>query len=106
MLFMNEWDIQEAMRLHARHPVLSKATSLLYALMILADSVSDGWPYWTKPCRAARKLQELIQANHPYTRKRDAPAPTEADLKRAVAPIKAFLKKNRKADWPTLNLPC
>jgi len=107
MLFMNEYDIEEAVRLHARHAILSKATKLLHDLMRLADSVSDGWAYWPKPCRAAKKLQELIRDNDPRTKKWDAPAVTEADLKKAVAPIKAFLTKEKgNLQGKTLTLPC
>ena len=109
MLFMNEWDIEQAVSLHRNHPILSKATKLLQDLMNLTNQVSDGWPYWSKPCRAARKLQELIQANDPRTKKWDAPEVTEADLKRAVAPIKTLLTKEAavfaRAGY-TLSLPC
>ena len=107
MLFMNQSDIEEAKATHAQHPILSKATKLLYDLMNLADSVSDGWAYWPKPSRAAKKLQELIRANDPRTKKWDAPAVTEADLKRAVAPIKAFLTKEKaNLQGKTVDLPC
>jgi hypothetical protein len=106
MLFMNQWDIEEAVQRHARHPILSKATRLLYDLMNLANEVSDGWCYWPKPCRAAKKLQELIQANDPRTKKWDAPEVTEADLKAAIAPIKAFMTREAKnLKGKTLNFP-
>lgn len=107
-MFMNEYDIEEAKSRHRRHPVLSKATVLLFDLMTLANSVSDGWPYWTKPSHAARKLMELIErgtANslNNYT----APEVTEADLKKAVAPIKSFLTREKaNLKGHTLNLPC
>lgn len=109
MMFMNEGEVEEALNRHRNHAVLSKATRLLYDLMNLANSVSDGWCYWPKPCRAAKKLQELIQGYEKAKRASYPPAvePTEADLKKAVAPIKAFLTREAKnLQGKTLNLPC
>jgi len=112
MLFMNEWDIEQAardvfrVRDDASRKVLADAVQLLYDLKELTNQVSDGWAYWPKPCRAAKKLQELIQAGIPSPRNFDPPAVTVADLKKAVAPIKTFLTKNRKDNWPTITLPC
>jgi len=104
---MNEWDIQEAVQRYAKHPVLSKATILLKDLMELTNQVSDGWPYWTKPCHAANKLIELVQAAEDDRYKSvKSKEPTEADLRKAVAPIKAFMTKNKRDGWPELKFPC
>jgi hypothetical protein len=74
--------------------------------MYLANEVSDGWCYWPKPCRAAKKLQELIQANDVRSKKWDAPEVTEKDLKAAIAPIKAFMTREAKnLQGKTLDFP-
>lgn len=97
-MFMNTWDIDQAIAMHRNHPVLSKATKLLGELRDLANATSDGWAYWPKPCRAAKKLQELIQQGHP-SKRNSYPCPpdaTEADLRKAIIPIKAFFTKHYK----------
>lgn len=107
MLFMNEWDIEEAKHQCRNHPILSKATQVLYDLMCLTNEVSDGWPYWSKPCKAAKQLQELIQRHtQPYRYNDDVPEVTEADLKRALTPIKALMTRHAKDfGGRTLTLP-
>lgn len=92
MLFMNQWEIEEAKSRFATHPVLSKATRVLYDLMVLTNEVSDGWCYWPKPCRAAKKLQELIQRGQTFR----GPDVTEAELKAALPPIKSLLTRHTK----------
>ena len=99
MLFMSGSEIENARLRLQRDPVLKTAADLLYALMCLANQVSDGWAYWPKPCRAARSLQMLIQA-HLRDHARVLPAVKRAQLKRATAPIKAFLTREKKPDWP------
>lgn len=103
MLFMNTWEIDEAVQRHRNDPVLSKATKLLADLRDLADSVSDGWCYWTAPCRAARQLQEIIQT---ASKGLGAKKPTAAELKKAITPIKAFLTREAKQlQGKTVELP-
>ena len=97
MLYMNEYDIERAMRQFAEHPVLGPATQTLHNLAGWANRNSDGWAYWPKPCRAARKLQELIQhvppgTNHWDTERADA---TEAAYRAALSPIKAFCTREK-----------
>ncbi len=90
MLYMNEYDINEARGRHAKHPILGPATQTLANLMDAADACSDGWAYWPMPARAARKLMELIQG----PRVGGPEIPTAADLKAAYAPLKAFRTKD------------
>lgn len=98
MLFMNTWEVDEAKTKHASHPILAKATQLLADLRDLTNEVSDGWCYWPAPVRAAKLLMQMIQEN------RD---PGKNDLKRAVAPIKAFVtREQRQLKGKTLNFPC
>jgi len=84
MHFMNEWDIQQAVEMHAKHPILGRATRLLAALKDLVNGCSDGWAYWKAPVQAADKLMTLIE-NGRYrplaTRDETPPPPTEEDFK-------------------------
>lgn len=80
MLFMNAWDIVEARARYEHHPVLSRATTFLEWFANETNKHSDGWAYWPKPCRAAKRLQELIQSGNA----------TEAQYKAALVPIKRF----------------
>ncbi len=91
MLFMNEWEIDQSVVRHAKHPVLSKATKLLYDLKNLVNQHSDGWAYWRAPVKAAAKLMALIETPE---------LATEADLKRAMTPIKSFCTRHK------LTFPC
>lgn len=98
-MFMNEWDIEEAVRQHDDHPILGPATETLYNLMRWTNRHSDGWAYWPKPCRAARKLQELIQGDGSWeARYGERTDVTEAQLKAAYSPIKAFLTRQNATD--------
>jgi hypothetical protein len=96
MMFMNRWDIEEAKEQWGDHPVLSKATRLLYDLMTLTNRVSDGWHYWPKPGRAAQRLQILIEQGVAHQYDRTRPDVTESDLQRACTPIKALLTREAK----------
>lgn len=91
MLFMNEWEIDNAYRRYRDHPVLGPATITLCALRDATNACSDGWAYWPKPCRAARKLQELITGDPTRSYHDDERADaTAAKLRAALAPIKAL----------------
>lgn len=61
MRFMNEWDIDQAVRQWASHPILGPATRTLANLRDAANANSDGWAYWPKPARAAARLMEMIE---------------------------------------------
>lgn len=90
MLFMNQWDVEEAVDRFADDPVLGPASQTLANLVEWTNCHSDGWAYWPKPCRAAAKLQELLEANHPYRKPWNAPAVTVAQYAKTLVPIKAF----------------
>lgn len=91
MRFMNERDVEDARHRYFDHPVLGPATETLVNLVEWTNSHSDGWPYWAKPCRAAAKLQELIEGDGTWDARihPDDRATPEA-LKAALRPIKAF----------------
>jgi hypothetical protein len=81
MLFMNEYEIDRAVTRHQSHPVLSVATKFLSEFRDEVNAHSDGWCHWPAPLHAAAKLMTLVEQNS---------QPTEADLKKALAPIKSF----------------
>lgn len=93
MIFMNEWDVQEAEHRYAGHPILGPATATLRNLVDWANENSDGWCYWPKPCRAAAKLQEMIERDGTSRYRHhdgDREDVSEAEYKKALAPIKSF----------------
>jgi hypothetical protein len=95
---MNEHDIEDALRWFDEEDQanLIHAARVLYRLMRWTNSCSDGWCYWPKPSRAAKKLEALILAGREANRRNygDLTDVSEADLKRAFTPIKAFLTRN------------
>jgi hypothetical protein len=90
-MWMNEWDIEEAIRRFDRPdtPNLGQGALILDRLMRWTNRNSDGWPYWSKPSNAARSLMKLLQAADRY----DPVDVTPAELKKALSPIKAFLTR-------------
>jgi hypothetical protein len=99
MLFMNEYDIQDAAREYAGHAILGPATKTLLALADWTNRNSDGWAYWPKPCRAARALQELIQSHQRDLRETGGARVGTDELKRAYRPIRSFATRHG-ADFP------
>lgn len=89
MNYMNDFEIMGAQARWKNHPVLSKAAQFLAAFKEQVDNNSDGWAYWKAPVAAANKLMCLLQ-NPPAN-------VTEADLKKALAPIKAFYTRRGNA---------
>ena len=90
MLFMNDYDVAMARQMHADKPVIGKAVELLSRFVDLINENSDGWAYWVKGPRAAKKLMELIQSQDMRGRSTPCPAVTEADYKVAIRPMKSF----------------
>jgi hypothetical protein len=90
--WMNGAEVEEAAeRFDAEDtPNLFRGARILERLMDWTDSNSDGWPYWQKPANAANKLMDLIHAANRF----DPQDITEAQLKAALSPIKAFLTKH------------
>lgn len=96
MRFMNEYDIEEALRFTAVNelPTLRKGAEALSNLKNWTNSHSDGWPYWQKPVRSANKLMEALEtARNSSYRGEEVKDLTDAELKRALSPIKAFLTR-------------
>lgn len=92
MRFMNKWDIERAREMYRDHPILGPATATVANLRAAANANSDGWDYWPAPARAAARLMELIERDGTSRYAYDAVRPdaTAAELKKALAPVKAF----------------
>jgi hypothetical protein len=95
MMFMNTYEIDEAVARRQDHPTLGPATQTLANLRDMADRNSDGWCYWPKPSRAAAKLQQLINGDGTWEAKYgDRDEVTAAQVRAAYVPIKAFLTRS------------
>ena len=90
MRFMNDYEIAAAVQVYQDHPVLGPASRTLANLAFWTDNNSDGWAYWPKPCRAAAKLQELIQGDGTWQARTDLSRATPEALTAALRPVKAF----------------
>jgi hypothetical protein len=98
-MWMNEFEIEQAIEKFKSHPVLGKGARFLGAFRDEVNEHSDGWPYWKLPGKAAEKLMDLLHG-HMYAGMGAYPRlaePTEADLKKAVAPIKSFYTRRGSA---------
>jgi hypothetical protein len=101
--YMNSYDIEEAVAVLGRDPVLGKAARFLKEFKEEVDSHSDGWAYWRPPVAAAARLMQIIQ--HAVAKARGyASADAEANIDiseqaiaKAMAPIKAFMTRRGNA---------
>jgi hypothetical protein len=95
-MWMNEHEVEQAADRFQSHPVLGKYARFLVAFKDEVNAHSDGWPYWRLPAKAAEKLMTTLHGHMyagmgAYPR---LPEPQEADLKKTLAPIKAFYTKH------------
>ena len=111
MMFMSEHEVE-----NIEHridpddtPNLAAGAQVLSTLVGWANENSDGWPYWTKPCRAARNLMEILHERDyaiMFGQDREGRPLTDvsaAELTKALRPIKTFLTTqniNWNADLP------
>lgn len=96
MMFMNEWEIEENVARHRRHPALGPATQFLYAFMREVNSHSDGWPYWSPPVHSAKALMILIERGNKRARSswpEEVEDVTLAEVQTALRPIKSFMTR-------------
>jgi hypothetical protein len=96
-MFMNSFDIESMVRrLDAdTTPNLYRGAQTLKNLQLWVDDHSDGWAYWPKPVRAAKRLMELLDnSTAGYFRGVTVPDVTDAELKAALTPIKSFLTRH------------
>jgi hypothetical protein len=90
MKFFNDYDIRRARQRFENHPILNQATALLQNVAFDADANSDGWCHWPAPARACKQLMLLIEAGY-----LNANNVTEAQFRKAAAPVKAFYSRQR-----------
>lgn len=97
MTWMNEYDVEQAVARFSGNPEtpnLGYASEVLVRLVGWTNSNSDGWPYWRKPAKAASRLMEALQqASGEYFRGARVTDLPDADLKRALTPVKSFLTR-------------
>jgi hypothetical protein len=100
-MWMNEHEIEDALRRYHGHPVLGPAARTLDSLATAVNGCSDGWPYWQAPSRAAARLMSLIQ--DAYTADRNVfefPQETAAHrLKQAYAQLRRFRTRYPKCEF-------
>lgn len=87
----NEYDVCIAHQEfgHAGKPNALSGVEALAWLVDWTNANSDGWPYWSKPARAAGRLMDLLTQARPF----DAPDVDGRDLRGALTPIKSFLTR-------------
>lgn len=92
-MWMNEWDIAEALdRFDTPDtPNLHKGAQVVDALREWTNRNSDGWAYWHTPSRAAGSLMTLLHSVDRF----DPTDIEKADLTKALRPIKAFLTRHK-----------
>jgi hypothetical protein len=61
MYFLNSFEVDSRARQFRDDPIMGPATQTLRNLMEWTNTHSDGWAYWPKPVRAAKRLMELIE---------------------------------------------
>lgn len=94
-MWMNEYEIEDALRLTAYFelPNARRAAEILSRLKDWTNNNSDGWPYWQKPSKAADKLMTALTAAINASRQQDNMDMTQAELQKALTPIKSFLTR-------------
>lgn len=98
MKFMNDYDLYNARARFTRGNVPNRLALVLVVDNLREETnlVSDGWAYWSKPCRSAAKAIALIESTaYPEYERREREDITEAEMRAAVSPIKAFLTRHR-----------
>jgi len=97
MKYMNDYDLQSARSRYGRGETPNRLALALVVdnLAEQTNMVSDGWAYWSKPCRAAARAIEHIESTaYPEYERRQHEDVTEAEMLAAVRPIKAFLTRH------------
>lgn len=97
---MNEHDALEAtIRFDDETPNLRDAAATLWRLVEWTNANSDGWPYWSKPSTASKRLQQVLhEETRRYYRGEGIEDISDAALKSLLTPIKSFLTRQG-VDW-------
>ena len=94
-MFMNRDEIEFAAQSYHECPNVRKGVHLLLRLMQSVNSQSDGWAYWHAPSHAAEKLQNLLHTAGNLQHGTHGTI-TEAELRKAITPIKAMVTRQKK----------
>lgn len=97
MRFMNDYDLAFARQRFTRATCPNRLALVLVVdnLREATDWVSDGWAYWSAPCRAADKAMTLIESR--TNRENDEQERhdiSDTELSVAVRPIRSFLTRH------------
>lgn len=91
-MWMNEYDVQNALRMiEMRRPEYKPYADYLAQWIEIVNDNSDGWPYWKAAGQSAKKLMDLLQIVVGSIRRGTSEGlPDEQEFKRALAPIKSL----------------
>lgn len=98
MRYMNDHDINFARRRFTRASCPNRLALVLVIdqLRHWANGNSDGWAYWSAPCRAARKaIDHVYSTTNAANDEQERHDITDAEMRAAVRPIKAFLTRHK-----------
>lgn len=96
MKFMNEYDIEHALRRFDPNVTPNRYHLVLVVsnLRAWANHNSDGWAYWPKPCNAARTaIGHIESTTNRENNDRERNDISDSQLKAALTPIKSFLTR-------------
>lgn len=85
----NQWDNPEV------YPVIAPAVRYLCEFVNMVNHSSDGWPYWRPAGKAAGRLCHLLYLADLTERTGRVTLISQADVKVAVMPMKAFITRNQ-----------
>lgn len=89
-MYMNEYDLDFAVERFSNCALRRyRVACVVRALADWTDRNSDGWAYWPKPARAAKRLMELLSSADRW----DPADVPESEVQRALIPVKAFLTR-------------
>ena len=92
---MGQHEIEQSAAAKHKCPNVQKGLKLLLALVHAVNSQSDGWAYWAAPSNSCLRLITLLKSTGRLTMGSQL-AITDADLKKAVAPIRSMVTHQRK----------
>lgn len=105
MKFMNEWEIEEALRLAKTRPSVQEFLPYVQFLSDWKDVVnanSDGWPYWSGAVKVAKRLIVEVENLVHYIRygihaptHLNVTVPDHKRFRSALSPIKGFATKHK-----------
>ena len=94
-MFMNQPEIEFAASRQHACPNVTKGIKLMLRLVEAVNAQSDGWAYFPAPSRSCEKLQELVKTAGNLNHGTHGTI-TADQLKKAVAPIRAMVTRQKK----------